>query len=174
MPRFLGLRSLTTVARNVFRKIVAACESRGIENRAANHNRNAGHFYRKSIFLIRKNLLVLEILLQREAASHDGGEFGIIHDIAAGVAGEVFFHDFFPNPANAGGNACKSCGVHDCFHKLVVRHVDINEKLFFQFIDKLHTSGTRRHHKALGIFHTGPYIGAHRHHNVLGNLRTRP
>ena len=45
------------------------------------------HFYGKRIFLIRKNLLILEILFQREAAGHDGGEFGIIHDIAAGVAG---------------------------------------------------------------------------------------
>ena len=87
-----------------------------------------GPFYVKSIFLIRKNLLILEILFQREAASHDGGEFGIIHDIGARVVGEVFFHDLFSNPANAGGNAGKSCGVHDCFHKLVVRHVDISEK----------------------------------------------
>ena len=82
--------------------------------------------------------MVLEILLQREAASHDGGEFGIIHDIAAGVAGEVFLHDFFPNPANAGGNAGKSCGVHDCFHKLVVRHVDIIGKVFFQLTASSH------------------------------------
>ena len=43
------------------------------------------------------------------------------------------FTTFFSNPANASGNAGKSCGVHDCFHKLVVRHVDIIEKLFFQF-----------------------------------------
>ena len=80
---------------------------------------------------MRKNLLILEILFQREAASHDGGEFCIIHDIAAGVAGEVFFHDLFSNPANAGGNAGKSCGIHDCFHKLVVRHVDKIEKIIF-------------------------------------------
>ena len=78
--------------------------------------------------------MVFEILFQREAASHDGGEFGIIHDIAAGVVGEVFFHGLFSNPANAGGNAGKSCGAHDCFHKRVVRHVDINEKLFFNFL----------------------------------------
>ena len=31
MPGFLGQRSLATVARNVFREIVAASESRGIE-----------------------------------------------------------------------------------------------------------------------------------------------
>ena len=86
----------------------------------------------KTIFLIRKNLLVFKILLNSDAGSQDGGEFGIIHNIAAGVVGEVFFYNFFSNPANAGGNAGKSCGGHDCFHKLVVRHADIIEKLFFQ------------------------------------------
>ena len=75
--------------------------------------------------------MVSEILFQREAASHDGGEFGIIHGIVARVVGEVFFLNLFYNPANAGGNAGKSCGVHDCFHKLVVRHVDIIEKIIF-------------------------------------------
>ena len=67
--------------------------------------------------------------------------------------------------------------------KIISRYmVGILEKLFFQFIDKLHTnehhisSGTRRHHNVLDNFHTRPYIssGARRHHNVLGNLRTRP
>ena len=76
----------------------------------------------------------MEILHQRDAASHDSGEFGIVHHVAAGVVGEVFFHDFFSNPANAG----QSCGVHDCFHKLVVRHLDIIEKLFFQLRASLH------------------------------------
>ena len=104
----------------------------------------------------------MEILFQREAASHDGDEFGIIHDIGAWVVGEVFFHDLFSNPANASGNAGKSCSIHDCFHKLVVRHVDIIEKLFFQFIDKLHTN--ERHKSS----------GTNRHHNVLGNFHTRP
>ena len=79
----------------------------------------------------------MEILHQRDAASHDSGEFGIVHHVAAGVVGEVFFYDFFSNPANAGGNAGQSCGVPDCFHKLVVRHVDIIEKLFFQIANKI-------------------------------------
>ena len=71
---------------------------------------------------IRENLLVFEIFFQRDAAGHDGGEFGIVHHIAARVWCEVLFRDFFCNPANAGGNAGKSCYVKDCFHKLVVRH----------------------------------------------------
>ena len=72
-------------------------------------------------FLIRKNLLVLEILFQRDAASHHSGEFGIVHHVAARVLCEVFFHDLFRNSADANGQAGQSCGVHDCFHKLVVR-----------------------------------------------------
>ena len=130
MPCFFGQRSLATVARNVFCKIVAASESCGIENRATNNHRNAGHFYRKIIFSIRKNLLVFKILFQSDAASHDSGEFGIIHNIAAGVVGEVFFHNFFSSPANAGGNAGESCGGHDCFHKLVVRHGILKKFIF--------------------------------------------
>ena len=43
MPGFLGQRGLAAVARNVFREIVAASESRGIENSATNHNRNTRH-----------------------------------------------------------------------------------------------------------------------------------
>ena len=106
MPRFLSQRGLTTVARNIFRKIVAASESRGIENCSTNHYRNAGHFIDK---IIRKNLLVFEIPFQRDAGGHDGGEFGIVHDIAVRVRGEVFFRDLFRNPTNASGYAGKSC-----------------------------------------------------------------
>ena len=43
------------------------------------------------------------ILFQSDAASHDSGEFCIVHDIGARVVGEVFFYDFFfpiqPMPA---------------------------------------------------------------------------
>ena len=132
MPRFLGQRSLATVACNVFRKIVATSESRGIENCSTNHNRNAGHFIDMHYFSnrIRKNLLVFEKLFQRNAAGHDGGKFDIVHHVAARVGGEVFFRDLFRNPANSGGNAGKSCCVKDCFHKLVVRH-DILKDFFF-------------------------------------------
>ena len=87
----------------------------------------------------------MKILLQRDAASHDSGEFGIVHHVTAGVVGEIFFHDFFYNPANAGGNAGESCGVHDCFHKLVVRHLDIIEKLFFQLMASLHCESFSSH-----------------------------
>ena len=88
-------------------------------------------FYEKIIFLIRKNLLVLEILFQRDAAGHFSGELGIVHHVAARVLCEVFFHDLFRNPADVSGQAGQSCSVHDCFHKLVVRHSYI-KKIFFQ------------------------------------------
>ena len=91
---------------------------------------SASPFYVKIIFLIRKNLLVFEILFQRDAASHHNGEFGIVHHIAAGVLCEVFFHDLFRNPADASGQAGQSCSVHDCFHKLVVRHSYIKKNIF--------------------------------------------
>ena len=87
MPRFLSQRSLATVARNVFRKIVAASEGRGIENSATNHNRNTGHIIQGAFFSNTKNLLVFEIVFRRDAGSHDGGEFGIVHHVAAGVGG---------------------------------------------------------------------------------------
>ena len=75
----------------------------------------------KTIFFsIGKNILVFEVLFRRDAGSHDGGEFDIVHHVTAGVLGKVLFHDLFRNPANAGGKAGKSC-VNDCFHKLVVR-----------------------------------------------------
>ena len=133
MPGFLGQRSLATVARNVFREIVAASESRGIENSATNHNRNTGHIIQGSFFSIRKNLLVFEVLFRRDAGSHDGGEFGIVHHAAAGVLGEVLFHNLFRNPANAGSNAGKNRCINDCLHKLVVRRHGISKDLFFQF-----------------------------------------
>ena len=41
------------------------------------------------------------------------------------------FMTFFSNPANASDQDGQSCGAKDCFHKLVVRHVDINKKIYF-------------------------------------------
>ena len=87
--------------------------------------------FKDHFFSIRENLLVFEVLFHRDAGSHDGGEFGVVHHAAAGVGGEVFFHNLFRNPANGGGHAGKSCGVKDCFNKLVVRH-GISRSLFFQ------------------------------------------
>ena len=107
--------------------------------------------------------MVFEILFQRDTASHDGGEFGTVHHVAAGVGGEVFFRDLFRNPANASDYAGKSCCVKDCFHKLVVRH-DILKDYYFliRFIGKLHTNE----------FHESSDTH-HHHHNVLGNVHTR-
>ena len=90
---------------------------------------SASPFYVKIIFLIRKNLLVLEILFQRDAAGHYSGELGIVHHVAARVSGEVLFHNLFRNPADASGQAGQSCGVHDCFYKLVSDIVIL--KIFF-------------------------------------------
>ena len=63
----------------------------------------------------------------------------MVHNAAARVGGEVLFRDLFRNPANAGGNAGKSCSVKDCFHKLVVRH-GILKRLFFLIHGKPHTN----------------------------------
>ena len=50
MPGFLGQRGLATVARNVFREIVAASESRSIENSATDHDCNTGHIIQGAFF----------------------------------------------------------------------------------------------------------------------------
>jgi len=49
------------------------------------------------------NFFVLEILFEREAYSHDGGELDVVHDVGAGVGRQVFFQDLFACPADAGG-----------------------------------------------------------------------
>ena len=68
-------------------------------------------------------LLVLEILLQRDAASHDGCELDVVHYISTGVASKVFFDDFLANPANPRDKAGDGCGVEERLYELVVRHV---------------------------------------------------
>ena len=83
------------------------------------------------IFSIGKNLLVFEILFRSDAGSHDGGEFDIVHHVAAGVLGEVLFYNLFRPPANAGDKAGKSCCFNDCLHKLVVRRHGISKGSFF-------------------------------------------
>ena len=95
--------------------------------------------------MIRKNLLVFEVLFRRDAGSHDGGEFGIVHHVAAGVLGEVLFHNLFRSPANAGGNAGKSCCINDCLHKLVVRRHGIYLEDFF----KCHSRQAKHKHLSL-------------------------
>ena len=59
----------------------------------------------------RKYLLVLEILLQGDAARHDGCELDVVHGISAGVFGQVFFDDLAPNPANPSDKASDGRGV---------------------------------------------------------------
>ena len=66
--------------------------------------------------------LVLQVFLQRDAASHDGCELYVVHRACTGVASKVFFDDFLSNPANTSDKACDSCGVEDRFDELVVRH----------------------------------------------------
>ena len=78
--------------------------------------------------------LVLEILLQGDAARHDGCELNVIHGIGAGVFSKVFFDDLASNPANPSDKASDGCGVEERLHELVVRHgvVCIGFKIRFQ------------------------------------------
>ena len=70
----------------------------------------------------REYLLVLKILLKRDAARHDGCELDVVHGICAGVFGKVFFDDLAANPANPSDKAGDGCGVEERLHELVVRH----------------------------------------------------
>ena len=70
-------------------------------------------------------LLVLEILLQGDAARHDGCELDVVHSICAGVFGQVFFDDLASNPANPSDKASDGCGVEYRLHQLVVRHGEV-------------------------------------------------
>ena len=74
--------------------------------------------------------MVFEVLFRSDAGRHGGGEFDIVHHVAAGVLGEVLFRDLFRNPANAGDNAGKSCRINDCLHKLVVRRHGISKEIY--------------------------------------------
>ena len=118
------------------RKIIAAIKSRGIQHSSTNHNRDTCHaslqcnnfLYQRPFFnsLIsnvgRDDFLVLEVLFERDAARHDGGELCVVHRTAAGVRGKILFHHLFCDPADAGGKASESCSFDGRFHKLVVRH----------------------------------------------------
>ena len=66
--------------------------------------------------------MVLEILLQGDAARHDGCELDVVHGISAGVFGQVFFDDLASNPANPSDKASDGRGVEYRLHELVVRH----------------------------------------------------
>ena len=47
--------------------------------------------------------LVLEVMFERNAAHHDGGELHVIQCTDAGIRSEILFYNFFCNPADAGG-----------------------------------------------------------------------
>ena len=66
-----------------------------------------------------KYLLILQVFLQGDAASHDGCELDVVHSICTGVFGQVFFDDFATNPSDKASNGC---GVEERFDELVVRH----------------------------------------------------
>ena len=70
-------------------------------------------------------LLVLEILLQGNAARHDGCELDVVHKTCAGVFGQVFFDDFASKKANPSDKASDGCGVDYRLHELVVRHGEV-------------------------------------------------
>ena len=82
----------------------------------------------------REYLLVLEILLQGDAARHDGCELDVVHGIGAGVFGQVFFDDLASNPTNSSDKASDGRGVEERLHELVVRHGElyIGFKIHFQ------------------------------------------
>ena len=70
-------------------------------------------------------LLVLEILLQGDAARHDGCELDVVHKICAGVFGHVFFDDLASKKANPSDKASDDRGVEYRLHELVVRHGEV-------------------------------------------------
>ena len=65
-----------------------------------------------------KYLLILQVFLQGNAASHDGCELDVVHNICTGIFGQVFFDDFAANLVNPSD----SCGIEDRFDELIVRH----------------------------------------------------
>ena len=66
--------------------------------------------------------LVLEVLSQSNAASHNDNELHVVHCTAAGIRGKVFFHNLFCGPADASRKSCESCRFNDSLNKLVVGH----------------------------------------------------
>ena len=75
------------------------------------------------LHISREYLLVLQVLLQCDAARHDCCELDVVHRAGAGVVGQVFFDYLAANPANPSDKASDGCGVEDRFDELVVRHV---------------------------------------------------
>ena len=78
-------------------------------------------------------LLVLEILLQGNAARHDGCELDEVHKICAGVFGQVF-DDLASKKANPSDKASDGRGVDYRLHELVVRHGEVYLGFFFAIL----------------------------------------
>ena len=68
----------------------------------------------------REYRLVLQVLLQCDAARHDGCELDVVHNIGTGVFGQVFFDYLAANPTNPSDKASDG---ENRFDELVVRHV---------------------------------------------------
>ena len=81
----------------------------------------------------REYLLVLEILLQGDAAGHDGCELDVVHSAGTGVFGQIFFDDLATNPANPSDKASDGCGIEKRLHELVVRHGGVYLVFKFRF-----------------------------------------
>ena len=82
-------------------------------------------------------LLVLEILLQGDAARHDGCELDEVHKICAGVFGQVFFDDLASQKANPSDKASDGRGVDYRLHELVVRHGEVYLGFLKHFSNRL-------------------------------------
>ena len=78
-------------------------------------------------------LLVLEILLQGDAARHDGCELDVVHGTSAGVFGQVFLEDLASDPANPSDKTGDGCGVEERLHELVVGHGGVYLGVQFSF-----------------------------------------
>ena len=66
--------------------------------------------------------LVREVLLQRNAAHHNGRELYVVHCAAAGVGCEILFPNLFDHPADAGREPGQRRRVQNGLDKLVVGH----------------------------------------------------
>ena len=89
----------------------------------------------QGLHIVWKYFLVFKVFLQGNAASHDGCELDVVHNICTGVFGQVFFDYFAANPSNPSDKASDGCGVKERFDELVVRHgVSILRVYFLRFV----------------------------------------
>jgi len=110
MALFFFKRSFVAPAKRP-RQIIATDKSRGVQHSPTNHNRDARHgailqslFFKSLISdAVRKDFLILEVLFERNAARHDGGELHVIHRAAAGIRSKILFYNLFCGPADASG-----------------------------------------------------------------------